>query len=120
MRFFVAISTLVALLVSASLSMTHVLPMDGMAMMDCGTSTGCLEASSSPLADCLEHCLNQQVSSSPVTPVLLDFSSLIVFFAVVISSVIGPVLVDAFYSGRDAPFGKRSLLLQLRTVEIKS
>lgn len=120
MRSLVVFFTLAALLVSASFRMTHFLPMSEMAGMDCGAGLRCIQASSSPLTDCLEHCLEQQVPSNPVTPMLFFWSVSFLMAVVVVFGFFVFVRRDAFCSGRDAPFGKISLLLQLRTVEIKS
>jgi hypothetical protein len=120
MRLLVVFSILAALLVSASLSMTHVFPMSEMSGTDCGVGLRCIQTSGSPLVDCLEHCLGQQIPSSPVTPMVFDWSVLLLIVAFASFSFPNFVRSAVLRSGRDAPFGLISRLLQLRTVEIKS
>lgn len=120
MRRFIIFSILAGMVLSASLNMTHSFAMHEADGMGCEASFGCVESTGSPVVDCVQHCLNQQVPLELATPIFLDWSVLLLFFAIILSSFPNIARDDVFRSGRDAPFGRRSLLLQLRTVEIKS
>jgi len=120
MRYLIVFFILISLILSAAFSISHVFAMDHAKEMGCGVNAGCVESTGSPLVDCVDHCLSKQVPSSPVIPVFVDWIVLALVLGTVASSFSNISLGDVFQSGRDAPFGRRLLLLQLRTVEIKS
>lgn len=120
MRLFVVFSTLAALLLSASLHLGRVLPMPDMAHLSCGDGIGCIDASTSPLADCLDHCLKEQAPPSPAMPIVVGWSVVILFVCFTLLDSQELMAGDAFRVGRDASFGKYDLHKRWASVMIKS